>query len=891
MPTYVVDGVRYKSDVPLNDAELDELSSPQKNEISRESPSFRAEAIREGLAEYPSYIYGAVKGALTGEGQTGARKYKKEGKEKMVSLLGGTGAQPETTWEKMQASGIRLASDPTSYLFPFSSVVTKASPLVKPLGMVAENLFAGMGAEAGGIAGEYAGQKIGGDTGGMFGRVAGNIVGGAGGVVAMGAVPRTAMVGKAAYEATAPVVKKIIQHVKGGQPLEEAQKMAAKHIEQVFIAAAVNDPKFIRVLEEAVKAQEATGVKLPIGSVLADNPVIDSYIRKLASEDEVFRGQYMADFEAAKAQLSGKAERLFGAPSQADTLLSKARIEAPSQGNVAVARARDIDIPSAVAKRKASIELKAQQASRGLNEVDPADFGTRVVQVTEAAEDAARARGGKALEGALTLGRERGVTLKDDSVADIYGFVTDEKNANIFNTFPSIYGKIMGRFRPQVAQASGLLDANGNLIAGNAGQKFSPASLDDLDSLKREVNLQLRKTKTDSEIRLLTTLKEKVNQHIDSLDPVFVEAYKNANKTYLQEVGLPFNTETINQIGRAKFNENVVPLLTKNKSTLQQFVDATGDQGKKLAEQAFISDLTKNAVKDGVLDPNKANAWMRKNSEALALIPEVRDRVTAASKNVQELLNQKRALEGNFVKQAEAQLIKLEGKSAQEIVSGMYGSSNFTERFMRQHGSNPDKLKAVRSFLLDDILSSKNPLEVLSDRSKSATFNRVFGPTYSEKVKQLSVIADRITKNPSDVLVDLPKISQDIFTGTVGTSLPSTISLLVTNPVVSTPVAVSMLLNRFFNKRAGAIADQEMKDILSDPQKAVELFKAFQPKITENMAKESTRRLTALAKKTGVNFVDMLKSDLQSGALRSTTVIDDQAASPPNTVPQEETEQ
>jgi len=26
MPTYVVDGVRYKSDVPLNDAELDELS-------------------------------------------------------------------------------------------------------------------------------------------------------------------------------------------------------------------------------------------------------------------------------------------------------------------------------------------------------------------------------------------------------------------------------------------------------------------------------------------------------------------------------------------------------------------------------------------------------------------------------------------------------------------------------------------------------------------------------------------------------------------------------------------------------------------------------------------------------------------------------------------------
>ena len=851
-----------------------------------DTPSFRAEAAREGLAYYPTLIYGGIKSAIKGEGQTGARKYAKEAQADVVSMLGGTGAKPTTTWEKLQAAGIRAAADPTSYVFPSSSVVSTARPLLKPGLMVLENFSAGLGAEAGGMAGEYAGQKIGGETGGTVGRVGGALVGGAGGVVAMGALPRAGMLGKSTYEATAPLVKKIIQHVKGGQPLEEAQQMAAKHIENVFIAAAVNDPKFVRVLEEAIKAQEATGVKLPIGSVLADNPVIDSYIRKLASEDEAFRGQYMAEFEAAKAQLSGKAEKLFGAPAQADSLLNKARVEAASQGNVAIARAKDIDVPAAVAKRKASIELKAKQASKGLDTVDPADFGSRVVQVTDVAEEAARARGGKALEDALTLGRERGVTLKDESVADIYGFVTGEKNANIFQTFPSIYGKVTGRFKPSTEQGSGLVDEAGKLFGDKSKQVFSPASLDDLDSLKREVNLQLRKTKTDSEIRLLSTLKDKVNEHIDSLDPVFVEAYKNANKKYLQEVGLPFNSETINQIGRAKFNENVIPMLTKNKSALQQFVDATGDQGKKLAEQAFISDLANSAVKDGVLDPNKANAWLKKNADALSLIPDVRKRVTDAAGNVQELLNQQSALNGNFVKQAEARLLKLEGKSAQEIVSSMYGSANFTEKFMRQHGNNPDNLRAVRSFLLDDIVSSKKPLEVLADRSKSATFNRVFGPTYSDKVHQLAIIADRITKNPSDVLVDLPKISQDVFTGTVGTSLPSTVSLLVTNPVVSTPVAVSMLLNRFFNKRAGAIADQEMKDILSNPDKAVELFKAFQPKINESMAKESTRRLTALAKKTGVNFVEMLMSDMRAGAARSTTGMDSEEP-----LPQEETEQ
>lgn len=869
---YLIDGVKYKSDVPLTDAELEELSSPEIGASAPAKDSWRAEAVRKGLTDFVSPIVGAFKGAFAGTGQTGARQAAKETQESLMGMLGGTGAKPEGDWEKVQSTAIEAVSNPVSYLFPSTKLVEEAGPVLKAVGKVVENLFAGGGGEAGGIAGEYAGKKIGGETGAMVGRVGGALVGGAAGVASMGAIPRAGMLGKAGWDMAAPVVKKIIEKARGGQPIAEAEKMAAKHIENVFIAAAVNDPKFISVLDEAIAAQKKTGVKLPIGSVLSDNPVIDSYIRKLAADDENFRGQYMAQFDAAKAQLRRKSEILFGSPSQSDARLS---------GN------KDVSAQSAVDRRKVAIERQAMRASKGLDEVDPAEFGSRVVRLTDDAEDAARAAANPAYTAAFKIGKERGVSLPEESVADIFGFVTESKAGDVFKTFPSIYGKVVGAFKPKTVEGSGLIDESGKLFSPATEQAFKSASLEDLDSLKREVNLQLRRTKTDSEIRLLGTLKDKVNEHINALDPVFVDAYKAADKNFLMKVGLPFNSETINQVGRAKFDENVIPLLTKNKSALQQFVDATGDQGKQLAEQAFISDLTKFAVKDGVIDPNKASAWMRRNSDALSLVPDVKKRVTDVAGDVNQLLNQKRALDGNFVKQAENRILKLEGKSAQEIVSELYRSPQFVEKFMGRHmavdsslglksagGANADTLKAIRSFLLDDITSAKDPISVLADRSKAQVFNRVFGPTYSDKVKQLAIIADRITKNPSDVLIDLPKISQDIFTGTVGTSLPSTISLLVTNPVVSTPVAVSMLLNRFFNKQAGKLADQQMKDMLSDPEMAVSMFKAFRPKIDAAIIENTNKQLQSIAKKAGVNFVDMLLSDIKSGVSRSTGGMD-----------------
>lgn len=822
--------------------------------------NYLVEAARKGVARFPAPIFGAFKGAITGEGQTGAQKYTKQAEDWITGMLGGTGAKPEGMAQKILATGVENAADPTSYLLPGSSAIGMLGPMVKPAARIAENMLTGSGSEAGGIAGEYAGRKVGGDTGAAVGRVAGAVGGGVIGGVTAGSVPRSVAMATDAGIALAPKVRQLYSKLSGVAPDDQIAREAGRHIENVFVAAAASDPNFAKVLEEAAAAQASTGVKLPLSSVLSDNAVINQYIAQIASKDPSFREAYYSQFQQAKQALRARSEKMFGSPSTADTTLA---------GTV-----KDVDVTGAVGRRKSSIDRQIAQSSKSLDTVDPADFGARVVQVTDEAEAAAKASTRPLYTAAFDIGKTKGVELPSTAVEDIHNFVVGEQAGDIFKTFPTIYGKVKSKFAPKQEEAQTLVTEYGVIPISDAKSTYSAAGLEDLDSLKREINAQLRKTRTDSEIRLLTELKSKVNQHISTLDPDFVAAYKLADQTYLQKVGLPFNEETINMIGRAKFDENVVPLLTKNKSTLTQFIDATGDKGKQLAEQAFISDLTNFAVKDGVLDPSRVKAWLKNKGDALSMLPDVRDRVVNASGNVQELLNQKSALGDKFVKAAEDRILKLEGKSAQTIVNSIYGSADFTEKFMKQHGANPDSLKAIRSFMLDDLLSSSKPLDLLNDRTKARAFNRVFGPTYADKIKQLSVVADRITHDPSSVAPNISAIPKGRIEEMVGAP-PEMIISRITNPVMSGLYAFTSLMSKFINRRTSDAVDQDMKRILLDPEEAALLFKAVQPRVDKMDIKSMADNVAAYSKKTGRNFANMLAQDIKSGVVRSTGGMDE----------------
>jgi hypothetical protein len=182
------------------------------------------------------------------------------------------------------------------------------------------------------------------------------------------------------------------------------------------------------------------------------------------------------------------------------------------------------------------------------------------------------------------------------------------------------------------------------------GIKFSAATVEDLDSLKREINKQLRKTSEPADIRLLSELKTRVGGHIDNLDPDFVQAYKNADASYFQKVGLPFNSETLKAVDRKKFVEQIAPAIIGNKSNVDEFIKATGEDGIRIAKDAFYDSFSRAALKNDVLDPKAANKWLAKNQGGVSLVPGLDTELRAASNDVAALIAERNRLDAAFKK-------------------------------------------------------------------------------------------------------------------------------------------------------------------------------------------------------------------------------------------------
>ncbi|NBW22948.1 MAG: hypothetical protein EBR82_84885, partial [Caulobacteraceae bacterium] len=369
-----------------------------------------------------------------------------------------------------------------------------------------------------------------------------------------------------------------------------------------------------------------TGVQLPASAMLNNNPVLGDLIRNLSSRDPAFRNLYGSQFEQAMDTLSGRATRLFGDPTQANTILRNALA--------------DIPLDKAQQRKLRGIDTQIAKASQ-IGVEDQQTIGQRVANLVAAKEAEAKKSVAPLYKKAFDFANENNVNLPAAGVEDIYQFVTDTKVADKFFPFQRIWNDVSTKFKPTVTKPSALVDELGRPLSEGGEQVFKEATIEDLDSLKREINRQLRNTKDDNAVRLLSELKTKVDGVINTLPEGFVTQYRAADAAYLNRVGLPFGEEALRQVDRAKFDESIVSVLTKNKSALSQFLDVTGDQGSDLAMKAFLFDFDKAAVKNGIIDVNAARKWLKTNSSELTLLGDKADVIRKAVTDVTELNAQK----------------------------------------------------------------------------------------------------------------------------------------------------------------------------------------------------------------------------------------------------------
>ena len=769
-------------------------------------------------------------------------------RQPLMQAMGSTGAAPQTGGQKMLAAGIEAATSPESYLFPALAATRRMGLFGQTVMRPTEQVVVGAGAEGGGQAVGAFGEKVGAP---VIGQVAGSVLGGGLFAYGMGTGLKAApLAGKGLDMAKGQWDK-----VRGTVPEDELLKDVDNRISNIFIAAGAADPNFMKTLTDAAKAQQGTSLKapgaaavdMPISALLADNPVIDDIIRNLASRDPVFRAQYGAQYDAAKTALAQNRIRLFGDPSKVTV-----SVAAPDLAKVRARRVRSLDEQIADA-------YKSQT-------VDPTVFGQRVSNLVAQKEKAAYAEVKPLYTEAFDIAKAKNVELPAASVDDIYNFVAGERASDVFKTFPSIYSRVQSRFKPTTTEPSAILTAEGAPMTPG-GREFSAATIEDLDSLKREINRQLSKTDDAADIRLLTELKQRVGGHIDSLDPEFVTAYRNADKAYLQKVGLPFDTATLAAVDRKKFVEQIAPAIIGNKSNVTEFVNAVGPEGTQLVRSAFLDSFTKAALKNDVLDPKAAAKWLKKNEGGVSMVPGLRDELQGATTDVQKLLAERTRLNTEFQRVAGDQIISAEGMgSAQDLVNKMYGDVKFTNKFMKQYGANKDAVNAARSFMLDDILRSTDSVATLTDRNKAAVFNRVFGPTYAQKVQEFATVADRLTRDVTNVPFrgeTVPKTGFEMMTGLP----PEQVLSRIYNPVSGITYAVTSLVSKFWAKKASEATEAKLKELFLNPSDAAKVFQAVQPRV-DKLDPKKVQEAIDIGRKYGIQWVKDAADDVMTGAAR-----------------------
>jgi hypothetical protein len=890
---YTVDGKVYRSETPLSDDDLEELSGgaapksiPQMPYTKTEPQGdYRAEAARRGFASSVGTLTGlgralndqlsalginpislgaAVAGAPTPKPSPSPTASFQAGRastyEPIMRMLGGTGAEPTTTGQAITARGIEAVTSPESYLFPGLAAVQRAGPLVRGMVRPAEQFLFGAGAESGAIAGEAAGEKVGAPT---AGRIAGGLLGGVATGSALGAPARLVNVGDKAWTAA----KGKWDQLRGKTPENEILREVDNRISNVLIAAMAADPSMMGKVEAAIKAQgnvslKAPGapkVQMPTSSLIADNPVIVSFIQNLSSRDPEFRTKYGLQFEQAVNDLRKNQIRLFGDP-------TKIAAETAARAEAGKPLAAGYDIGKSQQRKLRSLDEQIADAYTR-QDLDPTAFGTKVEQLIGQKEKDARVSTKPLYAEAFKVAADKGVELPASAVDDIYGFVVAGQNSDIFARFPSIYNNVKAKFRPAVTEPSAVLTAEG-VPAVPGGTKFAAASAEDLDSLKREINKQLRGSRDENNVRLLNDLKARVNGHIESLDPDFVNAYKNADKAYLERVGLPFSAETIKSVDRKKFVEQIAPALIGNRTNVDDFLRVTGAEGKQLAKDAFYDSFTKSALKNDVIDPKAANQWLQKNSPKMAAIPGLEDELRATVNNVQALRAQQIRLDGEFRRVAGQQILGKEGISdPTDLVRKMYGSVDFTSKFMRQYGANKDAVNAARAYMLDDIVAKGgNAVDFLNGRDNAAIFNRVFGPGYSKKVADFAAVSERLNKDLTQVAFRPETVPKTPVEQATGVPLEQIISRFF-NPVSGARYAVTSLFSKYWANQAAKQTEAKLKELLLNPADFVRIAKAVEPR-AEGINAEQIKNLLDVGKKYGINWVQDAASDARAGALR-----------------------
>lgn len=784
MPTYTINGRKIKTDRVLTDDEIDEIAMDLGGS-SAEIPvdeSVKAPAAVPQKSEWERALQNATAGAMAVPPMAAA------------------------------ARGLQLITQGTKAA-PYLANLAKALVPQSGRALAAEGAIGAAGGVVGGELGQQVAQKFG-EQYRPLGEFGGGALGGLAANTAVRNIPEALMAAtRPGQTAAVSEASKLLGGVRARTQLETAMEA---------------NPSLAGDLARAAEIEKLTGVRLPVLPAAKGDTTLEGLVASQTSraENSGFTAFLTGQEKNAWEEVAKAQKKLAANPKSIDAYveLQARKAEATNAANAAkFAREQETREKKIEGLNERIQSLTSQMV---VSDEGKQAIGSRIKNVLDAKEALIRKELSPQYDEVLKEAKKAGIELNPQQVAGLYNFVKQSRSEDVFASFPTLYRKIQTVFGPQVVSVSGKMQEKyPNLFRTQQGT-FKPADVDDIDSLKRELNKAFRESKDPNQLRILSDFKKQFDAVVDTLPEDFVTKYRGLDEEYAVRLGIPFNKKGVVSIEKARFVEDSVPKLTTSPSTIQQVLAATDNnqEAVKAIQDAFLFKLSNtsrivNPV-TGELNPAQLNAFIKANKEAIDAVPGLRDNLLNVSRNVQTLKNARASV---LEAQKKAQVEKFSNvwSEAFNTRGGFEGYVNSAlstpERMlelMRLAGGNKVLQNGLKSSILDIGLARQNKMQFFEDNAK--TFDALFGPEYSKNVKALLEAAERLDKNPLKTKINLGISQQTRFQQMTGTK-PEQAATEWRNPILGPYRVAANVLSRFVQNRTTKAENEEIQEFLKNP--------------------------------------------------------------------------
>jgi hypothetical protein len=556
------------------------------------------------------------------------------------------------------------------------------------------------------------------------------------------------------------------------------------------------------------------------GIALYDNAVIRKNMETLIKESPKFRAAVETNLRDMGNAITVRRSSLFGTtnPDEIRTAMINTMPNYGVKLNNVVRRRDEID---------KGID-RVLTAAR--TEAEPVNVGTAARRLIDAKEAVVKQEMTVQYDKLINDYTAQGMVFPEDSVGNLWNLVSGALDAKLFTPFPGLVGKVNQLLRPQTIPATEAMPSLGAMLGGRTATirtpevtQFRELSLEQLDSLKQELNKALRNSYGQTSYPLLRQMKEALTTEIDKM-PGFGEAYRATDRSFYQKLGIPFDAAGLSQLDSLKFTETVGNYLAKPERA-RDFLSFVGDEGVPVVKDAILMRLRRTAFDtEGNFKPANYAKFLGENKTLLDTVPGMREELRNIGGTVAQMDAVKARLDTQYnaysVEQADNLLKAVHSRGADKAVGEMLDSALKTDMYLKTvNRLDPESARTVRNGVRNTLLNRAFATPSARDfiNQHESLFNQWFGSTYTESVQALSYANDLLRRvDPAKMAYSTSFKEADALANSIGTSAPQ-VGSLFRDRISSVPHKASILFSRWFTMRTSGRRDEEMMSLLMNP--------------------------------------------------------------------------